>query len=1387
MNRPYVNKQGEVDPKSVDQLSRDDLEHWIRARLQRKDLIVPGGAHGNEMPHYLLALLYPQLERQTQKEFQDIVIGVLKDLANDPESDWSGEPGHECIMLADPVLIQSPRREEAVDLLLDIVNALWSKLGPWPNLHFRALQGLIALRHRNTIDFWREQIQVGDLRYSPVVLEGLALIDVAAPFNLLKEIRWDDAVDDGITGLLPSLLEDYGTAKVAGAIEDVLPELPSRGYNSLLSFCEQEGITLSLRDKSPKKEVASKLMQRDDIPYSLESRIAALSSVKQTLLHKRLKEQGSIQKATKIPRHLRTDNFPLSYVQRRLWFLCQLEPDSPIYNLFKAVVFTGELDIACLERSLNELVWRHESLRTSFGVVDGSPVQIVSPPMPLKLDKVKLNALPKEDRNRQVLELTILESQRSFDLSAQPLVRLKLLQVDQEENVLLLTMHSIISDDWSINVFLGELITLYNAFSKGQPSPLPELPIQYADFAAWQIEWFQEKALESQLNYWRERLGSPLPVLELPSDRARPPTQSFRGARFFTNLSNSLIEPLRELSLHEGVTLFMTLLATYQVLLHRYTTNEDITIGTPIAGRNRAETESLIGPFVNNLILRTDLSGNPRFVDLLQRVREVALSAYAHQDVPFEMLLEVLRPERSLSYTPLFQVMFQYQNAPPQLNLSNLGLSLLEVDRQISRLDMTMVVTEKSVGGCDLTVEYNTDLFDESTIARMANHFKKLLQSVIENPKQHLSDLSLLTEAERRQILFEWNNTYAQYPETACIHELFEAQVRLTPDRRAVSSKGKQLTYYELNTSANRFARRLRALGVGPEVPVGICVDRSVEMIVALLGILKAGGTYVPLDPVYPQERLYFMIEEANIKLVVTQEWLVDFLPTGAHLIFIDQDTEDMSIESAENVDSGVLGDNLAYIIYTSGSTGAPKGIQVTHRSVTNLLIAMRQQLGVKEQDVVQAMSPLSFDIAALEMYLSFLVGAQLVIASHEVIVNETQLIQDMEEYGVTVIQSTPSNWYRLLAAGWQGKADLKILSGGELLTQDLVDQLMTRGDSLWNMYGPTETTIWSITQKIETTEMTVSIGRPIANTEAYVLNESLEPVPVGVIGELYIGGDGLARGYLNRPELTASAFIPNPYSQEPGRRLYRTGDLARYLDGGILQFLGRSDQQIKIRGYHVELGEIDAVLLAHPVIREAVVIARDYELGARKLVAYIACAQREEISIGELREYMRERLPEYMVPEQFIFLDHIPLTANGKVDRRALSLYADVEQVENAYTPPGTPSEEVVAAIWAEVLGVERVGRYDNFFELGADSVLVIRVTSRLRKTFGIEISPRTVFEYQTVISLTKNIETLMQQLLQELEELSEYEATQQLVTRKAPLGLTEKSVFSPERDLIM
>ncbi len=1079
---------------------------------------------------------------------------------------------------------------------------------------------------------------------------------------------------------------------------------------------------------------------------------------------------------------------PLSFAQQRLWFLEQLTPGEATYNLALTLRLTGPLDRQAAERSIQEIVRRHDVLRTTFAVDAGGPVQVVAAMQPLAIPFVDLAGFADPEAELQIRLAT--ESRRPFDLSTGPLFRLQLFRLGESLHLLFFGWHHVIADGWSAGVFTREFISLYDDFRKGQSASLPELRMQYADYAVDQQVWLKGAEFEAQLAYWKGQLQGLGDPLVLPTDRARPPVQTSAGAWRRQRLSPTLTTALRKLCQEEGWTLFQVLLAAFDIMLYRYTGQTDLVVGVPFANRAQAELEAMIGFFVNTLALRVDLGGRPTFRELLERVRTAVMGAYAHPELPFEKLVEELQPERNLSYSPIFQVMMIMQNAAgTTLTLPDLTVYAEALHADVAKFDLSLLALEWGEEELEVGLEYNTDLFDSGTIDRMLGAYTMLLEGIVRGVGQAISDLSLLPESEVRRQLVEWNATETAVSPLS-LAELFERQAVRNASAPALLFGETVVTYGELDRRANRLAHALRRLGVGPDVPVALCVERSAEMVVGLLGILKAGGAYLPIDPAYPADRIAFVLEDSRTPVLLTQRALLSGLPAhGAQVLCLDEAADLLSQEPETAPEVRVSGENLAYILYTSGSTGRPKGVQIPQRAIVNFLESMARRPGMGAQDTLLAVTTLSFDIAGLELWLPLSVGARIVLASRETAGDGLQLRALLEKVQPTMMQATPVTWQMLLAAGWQGQPDLKILCGGEALPGELARTLLSRGAGLWNLYGPTETTVWSMVDEVKAGEP-VTIGHPIANTEIYILDEHLNPLPIGALGELYIGGMGLARGYFRRPGLTAEKFVPHPFAAQPGARLYRTGDLARYRSDGKLEFLGRIDHQVKIHGFRIELGEIEEALLAHPTVKEAVVVARETQ-GEKRLVAYIVeevdsrqqTVDREDGKSGRvedaeedsdfrlptsniqsstsdiqhlasssedvgsvLSEYLRGRVPVYMVPAAFVLLEALPLTPNRKIDRKALPEPDWQVSAEEAYEAPRNPVEETLAGMWSRLLGVERVGIHDSFFRLGGHSLLATHLVAQIRDVFALEIPLRYLFETPTIAGLAQSIATLRQ-----------------------------------------
>lgn len=1057
---------------------------------------------------------------------------------------------------------------------------------------------------------------------------------------------------------------------------------------------------------------------------------------------------GSPRRTSFVPGHQRDDvspepgsgsedlvAFPASYAQQRLWFLHELSPEASVYNIPVALRLGGPLNVDALERSLAEIVRRHDVLRTAFRLSEGEPIQVIFPEGRVALPRIDLREIPASEREGEVSRLATEEARCPFDFVRGPLWRARLYRLAKQEHVLVVSMHHVVSDGWSVDIFLRELAALYGAFSDGKPSPLRELPIQYADYAAWQRERLDGEVLEEQLGYWKGELRGAPQVLDLPADRPRPPVQTFSGEVESAAFPVDLLNSLKALSQREGVTLFMTLLASFQALLFRYTGQEQVLVGTPIAGRNRVETEGLIGLFVNTLVMRGDVSGDPTFREFLARVREAALRAYDHQDLPFEKLVQELHPERSLSHTPLFQVMFQlFIGSQGAAEFTGLQVEHFPLHRRNAHFELTVMMVAKP-GRLGCSVEYNTDLFDRETVRRFLEHFEVLLRSVVEDPDRRISQLPLLTEGERRQVLEEWNRTEREYPRELCLHQLFEAQVERTPESVAVEFEGETLSYGELNRRANQLAHHLRAFGVGPEVLVGICVERSLEMVVGLLGILKAGAAYVPLDPSYPKERIAFMLEDTQSPVLLTQGRLREALPAhSARTLLLDSDREKIAVENDQNPQIHATPQNLAYVIYTSGSTGKPKGVAIEHRGAVNLLHWARETFPTESAAGVVASTSLCFDLSVFEIFTPLSWGGRVILVR-----DVLSLPSIPEGNDIMLLNTVPSAMSELVRARALPRSVRTVNLAGEPLSPALAEAIfrVETVQRLFNLYGPTESTTYSTASLVERlSQRPPNIGRPIANTRVYILDSHGQPVPGGVVGELYITGEGLARGYWGRPELTLERFVPDSFSGGLGGRLYRTGDLGRYLADGDIEFLGRVDNQVKVRGYRIELEEIESVLMEHPGVREGVVVAREDSPGEKWLVGYMT--GEEGLSGDALRGFLRGKLPEYMVPSVFVVLESLPLTPAGKVDRKTLPAPPSTRpDLERRYVAPRTVEEEVVALIWARVLGVERVGVEDNFFESGGHSLLAVQLFAEIENVFHRKIPLAAIFQAPNVEQL--------------------------------------------------
>lgn len=1113
------------------------------------------------------------------------------------------------------------------------------------------------------------------------------------------------------------------------------------------------------------------------------------------LLRRRLQKskKKSRPKVEAIPRQPDAEDYPVSFAQQRLWFFDQWESESPAFNIPAAVTLRGPLDLKILGRCFDTVVERHESLRTVILRRDGDVVQKVLPPAPVDWHLVELDEADIDARRSTSDRLAREEAQRPFELTTGPLLRLTVHRLAPEEHVLVLVVHHIVSDAWSTELLVGEIVTLYGAFSQGRPSPLPELPIQYRDYAVWQRQWLGSSGavIQRQLDYWRGQLDGAPPLVEIPTDRPRSGTQSSHGARFEIRWGAATAEGIRQLAQAHRATPYMVLLAAYAILLQRYSGQRDIVTGTLVAHRTRKEIEGLIGFFANTLVLRTDLSAAVTFDDAVECARQAALDAFAHQDIPFERLVEELNPERALGHNPLFQMMLVLlDDVREGFALDQLQIESREIEKGVANFDIyfSVMLGKREVTGW---LDYNTDLYDESTVRRVFDHFRTLLDGVIAEPHARLADLPLLSAAERRQLIHTWNDTAVDYPAATTVLDLFDAQVERTPDAVAVVFEGESWSYADLQAHSNDLARRLRALGIGSETVVGVLMERSLELVAALYGILRAGGAYLPLDPGFPAERLRQVVAGAGAPVVVTQE---AFRPVaeglGSDVLVLDGSI--LAKDSAEPVEGGVDGPGshdrhgLAYVIYTSGSTGRPKGVMNVHGALVNRLQWMQEAFPLDASDAVLQKTPFTFDVSVWEFFWPLMTGARLVVAKPDGHRDPEYLARLIDDQRVTTCHFVPS-MLRAFLAHAESKDDFgcgtlkRLISSGEALTGDLVESTHRLLDAeLHNLYGPTEAAIdvtwWPLSR--DAVPAVVPLGSPIGNLRLHVLDRDFEPVPVGAHGELVIGGIGLARGYRANPALTAASFVPDPLASESeapaGSRVYRTGDLARYRGDGTLEFLGRIDHQVKLRGLRIELGEIEAHLEAESTVQQAVVVVREDAAHDQRLVAYVVPSEeRADDSVVDpdtLDLALRDQLPEYMVPSAFVVLEAFPLTPSGKVNRRALPK-PDFGTAGSAYEAPRTPDEERLAETFANVLGVERVGIHDNFFHMGGHSLLATQLVSRLRDLFDLEWSLPEFFATPTVAGLAQRIH---------LEAVDDIDATDLEAMMSLLEGMSDEDVAS-------
>jgi amino acid adenylation domain-containing protein len=1055
----------------------------------------------------------------------------------------------------------------------------------------------------------------------------------------------------------------------------------------------------------------------------------------------------------------RQDSLQLSFGQQRLWYLHQFEPDSSSNNMPVVVRFIGVLNVSLLEQSLRAVAQRHEVLRTRFPSVKDQPAIVIQDDIDLTLTIIDLEGIPTEQRDAEASRIATEEARRPFALGNGAMLRVLLLRLSETSHLLIWNMHTIVCDGASSDVFYQDLVAFYQAFVAGKSSPLSELPIQYVDFAHWQRQWLRGEVLDSQLGYWKQKLEGALATIQLPTDRPRPPiVQTYRGDRAAKMLPKSLNASLTSLSQKLGGTLFMTLIAAFETLLHRYSQQNDILISFASAGRGQVETEGVIGFFSNTLVQRINFDGDLTFRQLFNRVREASLEAYAHQDLPFEKLVEELRPELSQSRSPLFQVKFALN--PPWSNGRGMAATKLP-DLTITSLfgyiyhgktkyDLILVMREQDEG-LGMVFDYNADLFEADTIKRMLGHLENLLEGIVANPEQKIADLPLLNSAEHQRILHEWNDRTFPLPET-CIHQLFEAQVEKSPDAIAIVGKDQNLTYRELNNRANQLAHYLKSLGVSPETLIALCMEKSVEMMVGMLGILKVGGAYIPLDPAYPHERRASKLRNSQASFILTKANIVPTLMSyDAKLISLDQDWAAIAQHKPDNLPCAVNPDNLAYVIYTSGSTGEPKGVTITHRSMVNHSLAVSKAYELTSRDQILQFSNISFDVAVEEIFPTLLNGGTLVLPTPEIYTSITYFLDSLVQQAVTVINLPTAFWHELVNAMALLNQSLPkkirlVIVGGEKVSKTSYQKWRSLvGDfPRWlNAYGPTETTVTAtiFDPQVDAVNLDaeVPIGRAIANLQTYVLDRNLQPLPIGVAGELYIGGIGLSPGYLNRPDITARRFVPNPFSDDPQARLYKTGDTVRYLTDGTLEFVGRIDFQIKIRGFRVEPIEIETQLEQYPAIEQAIVLCQDAPSSDKSLVAYLAVNPGQNFDLEVLKSFLQRKLPLYMIPSSFVVLDSLPLTPNGKIDRRALLALDTSSQREQELIAPRDQVEEELANLWKRLLGLDRVGIHDNFFELGGNSLLSVRLVSEIERVFNYRLPLSSFFQINSIAEIAQ------------------------------------------------
>jgi surfactin family lipopeptide synthetase A len=1104
----------------------------------------------------------------------------------------------------------------------------------------------------------------------------------------------------------------------------------------LISGLRQRDIVLRLENERLVCDAPRGVMTPELIEQVQSNKEAIVKFLKQT-------RDEDVSKSIKnsVPTVSRDIEIPLSFSQESLWFLEQLNPGTSAYNIPLKIPIAANVDGGILQRTLDEIVRRHEALRTRFRSLRGSPTQVISPPSAVPLAIVDLSNEAAELRPEKVDQWCAREAAKAFRIDQDLLLRATLLRLGREQHVLLLVTHHIVTDASSIDLILNELFRIYQAFSSGIPSPLPELAVQYADFAVWQRNQISGEVIERQLTYWKRQMASAPPALELPVDWARRTGHSSKGSVEALNISKELTTRLKSLGQEEGASLFMLLLAAFQVLLYRCSNQSDVVVGAPISGRKLLELENIVGLFVNTLPLRIDLSGNPSFRYVLSRVREMVLEAHQNQDIPFETLVKELRPPRVLGRNPLFQVLFSFRSRIGEGAIADVSGEI--ISSESAKFDLALSVDEFS-DGMRAELEYRSDLFRPDRITDVLARLTRLLESIADAPEMGVDNLPLIDDLELQRAFADSNRTDVEYDLNRSVDELIFEGAKLYPESEAVRFGRNALSYRQLCECAEEVAVRLRVLGVRPNDVVGLCVERSLELVIGLLGILRSGAAFVPLDPHYPKDRLAYMLNDARPVAILVQKRTEQAIPdsAAARICLDDLPRSGRDSERNSEPERQKHANELAYVIYTSGSTGVPKGVEVSQKSLMNFLYAMRQQFGVTSDDALLAVTTISFDIAMLELLLPLLCGGRVVLAGREQVGDAAELMLLLREQKISLMQATPITWRLLLEAQWTGSTDLKILCGGEAWTEDLAEALLVRCSSLWNMYGPTETTIWSAVKRIEPGDR-VLIGGPIANTQFYVLGANRELVPADIPGELYIGGAGVARGYHGRPDLTDERFITNPFGKSAQDRLYKTGDRVRRLRNGDIEFLGRQDGQIKIRGFRVELDEIATVLRSHVGVTDAVVVVHDNEQTEKSLVAYCTGPEGGRPDGDDLREFSRSKLPNYMTPSFFEFIERLPLTPSGKIDRKALaSRVPSSGPTRKSSILPRTNTERLIAEAWGKFLRKTEIGIFDDFFDLGAHSLMVVQVIHELNRSFGFQIGVSEVFENPTVQKLAAIVE---------------------------------------------